>query len=89
MSLLGLDILTVRNNDLEVVIKIVETSTGQWRVYKWYDQQCQNWRLTVGRRFNSCADALIFIQEKGYVIAFELERVRAETPSQGQGDADA
>jgi hypothetical protein len=69
MSVVDLDILTVRNKNVEVAIRLVEFPPGNWRVYKWNRRQCQNWSVTVGRKFTSRFDALRFIQEKGYVIA--------------------
>ncbi len=64
----SLDILTLRKKNREVVIQLVE-AFGQWRAYQFKDQQCVNWIVTVGRRFNSRSDALQFIKEQGYVIA--------------------
>ena len=69
MPVVDLDILTVRKENLEVVIRLVETFHGRWRVYQWKNQQCVNWSVTVGRWFASRFDAVKFIQEKGYVIA--------------------
>jgi hypothetical protein len=64
MSVVDLDILTVRNKNVEVAIRLVEFPPGNWRVYKWNRRQCQNWSVTVGRRFTSRFDALSFIQKK-------------------------
>ena len=69
MSIVDLDILTIRKKNVEVVIRLVEVFPGDWRVYRWEHQQCRNWTVTVGRRFASRSDALSFIQEKGHVIA--------------------